>query len=141
VVFLIPIISISINENLREFINKLVSKNQYDNKSKLIRDALLRLMSTMDISNMDSLDFSPTVKKHILGNMIIVAPHDPQIQRKINRIETEYKDQIVSKNQHFQGENVISFLLFEGDVQDFQNFVVEVNGIEEIKNFRYLIVN
>ena len=140
-VFLIPIISISINENLREFINKLVSKNQYDNKSKLIRDALLRLMSTMDISNMDSLDFSPTVKKHILGNMIIVAPHDPQIQRKINRIETEYKDQIVSKNQHFQGENVISFLLFEGDVQDFQNFVVEVNGIEEIKNFRYLIVN
>ena len=139
--FLIPIISISINENLREFINKLVSKNQYDNKSKLIRDALLRLMSTMDISNMDSLDFSPTVKKHILGNMIIVAPHDPQIQRKINRIETEYKDQIVSKNQHFQGENVISFLLFEGDVQDFQNFVVEVNGIEEIKNFRYLIVN
>lgn len=140
-VFLIPIISISINENLREFINKLVSKNKYDNKSKLIRDALLRLMSTMDISNMDSLDFSPTIKKHILGNMIIVAPHDPQIQRKINRIETEYKDQIVSKNQHFQGENVISFLLFEGDVQDFQNFVVEVNGIEEIKNFRYLIVN
>ncbi|TFG02407.1 MAG: hypothetical protein EU542_05015 [Promethearchaeota archaeon] len=139
--FLIPIISISINENLREFINKLVSKNKYDNKSKLIRDALLRLMSTMDISNMDSLDFSPTIKKHILGNMIIVAPHDPQIQRKINRIETEYKDQIVSKNQHFQGENVISFLLFEGDVQDFQNFVVEVNGIEEIKNFRYLIVN
>lgn len=140
-VFLIPIISISINENLRQFINKLVSKNQYENKSKLIRDALLRLMSTMDISNMDSLNISPTVKRSILGNIIIVAPHDPQIQRKINRIETEYKDQIVSKNQHFQGENLISFLIFEGDIQDFQNFVVEVNGIKELKNFRYLIVN
>jgi metal-responsive CopG/Arc/MetJ family transcriptional regulator len=140
-VLLIPIISISINENLREFINKLVSKNQYENKSKLIRDALLRMMSTMEISNMESLNFSPSVKKSILGNMIIVAPHDPQIQRKINRIESEYKEQIVSKNQHFQGENLISFLLFEGDVQDFQNFVVEINGIEEIKNFRYLIVN
>ena len=81
------------------------------------------------------------VKKSILGNIIIVAPHDPQIQRKINRIETEYKDQIVSKNQHFQGENLISFLIFEGDIQDFQNFVVEVNGIKELKNFRYLIVN
>lgn len=138
---LIPIISISINENLREFINKLISKNQYENKSKLIRDALLRMMSTMEISNMESLNFSPTVKKSILGNMIIVAPHDPQIQRKINRIESEYKEQIVSKNQHFQGENLISFLLFEGDVQDFQNFVVKINGIEEIKNFRYLIVN
>ena len=140
-VIYIPIISISINENLREFINKLVSKNQYENKSKLIRDALLRLMSTMDISNVESLNFAPTVKKNILGNIIIVAPHDPQIQRKINRIETEYMEQIVSKNQHFQGENVISFLLFEGDVQDFQNFVIEMNGIKEIKNFRYLIVN
>ena len=140
-VFLIPIISISINENLREFINKLVSKNQYENKSKLIRDALLRLMSTMDISNMDSLNISPMIKKNIFGNIIIVAPHDPQIQRKINRIESEYKDQIVSKNQHFQGENLISFLIFEGDIQDFQNFVVEVNGIKELKNFRYLIVN
>ena len=138
---LIPIISISINENLREFINKLVSKNRYENKSKLIRDALLRLMSTMEISNMESLDFNSTIEKSILGNMIIVAPHDPQIQRKINRIESEYKEQIVSKNQHFQGENLISFLIFEGDVQDFQNFVVEINGIEEIKNFRYLIVN
>ncbi|MEJ2295983.1 MAG: hypothetical protein P8Y23_14600 [Candidatus Lokiarchaeota archaeon] len=136
-----PIISISINENLRQFINKLVSKNHYDNKSKLIRDALLRMMSTIEISDMESLNFSPTVKKFILGNMIIVAPHDPQIQRKINRIESEYKEQIVSKNQHFQGENLISFLLFEGDVQDFQKFVVEINGIEEIKNFRYLIIN
>lgn len=140
-VIYIPIISISINENLREFINKLVSKNQYENKSKLIRDALLRLMSTVEISNMEALNFSPVIKKTILGNIIIVAPHDPQIQRKINRIESEYKDQIVSKNQHFQGDNLISFLLFEGDIQDFQNFVVDVNGIKEIKNFRYLIVN
>ena len=137
----IPIISISINENLREFINKLISKNQYENRSKLIRDALLRLMSTMDISNVESLNFAPTIKKSILGNIIIVAPHDPQIQKKINRIETEYMEQIVSKNQHFQGENLISFLLFEGDIQDFQNFVIEVNGIKELKNFRYLIVN
>jgi len=140
-VFFIPIISISINENLREFINKLVSKNHYENKSKLIRDALLRLMSTMDISNIESLNISSTIKKQIIGNMIIVAPHEPQIQKKINKIENEHKDQIVSKYQHFQGENVILFLLFEGDVQDFQNFVVEVNGIKEIKNFRYLIVN
>ncbi|GAH71046.1 unnamed protein product, partial [marine sediment metagenome] len=34
-----PIISFSINESLKQFINKLVNKNQYENKSKLIRDA------------------------------------------------------------------------------------------------------
>jgi metal-responsive CopG/Arc/MetJ family transcriptional regulator len=95
----------------------------------------------MDISSTESLNFSPDLEKNVLGNMIVVAPHDPQVQKKLNRIEAIYKDQIVSKNQHFLGDNLISFLIFEGDVQDFQSFVVEINGIKEIKNFRYLIVN
>ncbi|MFX0147152.1 MAG: CopG family ribbon-helix-helix protein [Candidatus Hodarchaeota archaeon] len=139
--FKIPIISISINEQLREFINKLVRKNQYENKSKLIRDALLRLMSTMEISNLESFgDITPS-SKNIIGNLIIVAPLDTNVQRKLNKIESEYNDQIISKNQHFQGENVINFIIFEGEIQNFQEFVVEINGIKELKNFRYLIVN
>jgi metal-responsive CopG/Arc/MetJ family transcriptional regulator len=140
-VFTIPIISISINENLRKFINKLISKNQYENKSKIIRDALLRLMSSMEISNMENAEEFKYHDKNIIGNMIIVAPHDPQIQKKILKIENRYHDQIVSKNIHFQGENAIIFLLIDANVEDFQNLVVDINGIEDIKNFRYLIVN
>jgi len=140
-----PIISFSINENLKQFINKLVSKNQYENKSKLIRDALLRLMSDIEVSNLESYGESygetiPTTKK-IVGNMIIVAPHHPNIQRKLNKIESRYNEQIINKNQHFQGENLIIFMIFEGTVQDFQKIVVDVNGIKELKNFRYLIIN
>jgi len=136
-----PIISFSINESLKQFINKLVSKNQYENKSKLIRDALLRLMSDIEVSNLESYgEPIPTTKK-IVGNMIIVTPHDPNIQRKLNKIESKYNEQIVNKNQHFQGENLIIFIIFEGTVRDFQNIVVDVNGIKEIKNFRYLIIN
>lgn len=140
-VILVPIISISINEQLREFINKLVSRNQYENKSKLIRDALLRLMSTMDAPSFETLSDIAPIESKILGNMIIVSPHDSRIQKKINKIELEYKEHIVSKNQHFQGENIITFILFEGNVQKFQDIVVEINSIKEIKNFRYLIVN
>ena len=140
-----PIISFSINENLKQFINKLVSKNQYENKSKLIRDALLRLMSDIEVSNLESYGESygeqiPTTKK-IIGNMIIVAPHDPNVQRKLNKIESRYNEQIINKNQHFQGENLIIFMVFEGTVQEFQKIVVDVNGIKELKNFRYLIIN
>ncbi|MFX1411195.1 MAG: CopG family ribbon-helix-helix protein [Promethearchaeota archaeon] len=138
--------SFNISESLKKFINKLVSKNQYDNKSKLIRDALLRLMSTMDISStIDTYqesfsEFSPK-SKNIIGNMIIVAPNDAGIQKKLNRIESFYKDQIVSKNQNFMDNNSIIYMMFNGELSDFQKFVVEINGIEEIKNFRYLIVN
>jgi len=136
-----PIISISINESLKKFINKLVSKNQYDNKSKLIRDALLRLMSDIEVSSFDSFGDVDSIEKTIIGNLIVIVPHDPIVQRKLNKIENKYMKQIVNKNQHFQGENLIMSIIFDGNVADFQNIVVDINGIKEIKNFRYLIVN
>ena len=136
-----PIISFSINESLKQFINKLVSRNQYENKSKLIRDALLRLMSDIEISNLETYGDLGTIAKRIVGNLIIVAPHDPNVQRRLNKIENKYKEQVVNKNQHFQGENLIIFMIFEGEIQEFQSIVVEINGIKELKNFRYLIIN
>jgi len=136
-----PIISISINESLKQFINKLVSKNQYDNKSKLIRDALLRLMSDIEVSSVESIGDVASIEKNIIGNLIIIMPHDPIVQRKLNKIENKYMEQIVNKNQHFQGENLIMSIIFDGNISDFQNIVVDINGIKEIKNFRYLIVN
>jgi len=136
-----PIISISINESLKQFINKLVSKNRYDNKSKLIRDALLRLMSDIELSSFESIGDVASIEKNVIGNLIIIMPHDPIVQRKLNKIENKYMEQIVNKNQHFQGENLIMSIIFEGNVSDFQKIVVDINGIKEIKNFRYLIVN
>ncbi|MFX1313316.1 MAG: CopG family ribbon-helix-helix protein [Promethearchaeota archaeon] len=136
-----PIISVSLNESLKRFINKLVSKNQYANKSKLIRDALLRLMSTMDVGTLDATSELTSITKNIIGNIIIVAPNDSTIQKKLNRIENEYKDQIVNKNQHFVNHHLTIFMVFEGKLQDFQKLVVAINSIDEIKNFRYLIVN
>ena len=136
-----PIISISINESLKQFINKLVSKNQYENKSKLIRDALLRLMSDIEVSNVESFGDISSIEKGIIGNLIVIAPHDPIVQRKLNKIENKYMEQIVNKNQHFQGENLIISLIFDGNISDLRNIVVDINGIKEILNFRYLIVN
>ena len=73
-----PIISISINESLKKFITKLINNNTYENKSKLIRDALLRLMSSPDISAISdgSGELFPIERKKITGSMIIVAPND-----------------------------------------------------------------
>jgi len=134
-----PIVSFSINENLRAFINKLVSRNQYENKSKLIRDALLRLMSSMDVASVESFNNLAPLGKSIIGNLIIVMPHDSI--KKMNKIEIEFQEYIISKNQHFQGDNAIIFMIIETSVEIFQRFVVEINGIEEISNFRYMIMN
>lgn len=134
-----PIVSFSINENLREFINKLVSRNQYENKSKLVRDALLRLMSSMDVASIETFSNLDPLDKTIVGNLTIVLPN--YNWKKLNKIENEYKDCIISKNQHYQGDNVIIFMIVEASVEVFQKFVVEINGIEEVSNFRYMIMN
>jgi metal-responsive CopG/Arc/MetJ family transcriptional regulator len=140
-VIYIPIISISINENLKKFINKLVSKNAYTNKSKIIRDALLRLMSTIDVSSVETFGDIQSKPKSIVGSMIIVVPTDINVQKKLNRIENDFKDYIVSKNQNFIDDTSIIYLMFNGELTEFQKVVVEINSIEEIKNFRYLIIN
>jgi metal-responsive CopG/Arc/MetJ family transcriptional regulator len=134
-------VSFNISESLKKFINKLVPLN-YDNKSKLIRDALLRLMSTMDVSSsIDTYSEFSSKSKNIIGNMIIVAPNDRNVLKKLNRIESFYKDQIVSKNQNFIDHKTVIYMMFNGELSDFQEIVVEINSIEGIKNFRYLIVN
>lgn len=138
-----PIISISINESLKTFINKLVSKNQYENKSKLIRDALVRLMSTIDASALgsDASTMEFPITKSVIGNMVVVVPKDVNILKKLNRIENEYSDQIASKNQYFHKDGYIISFIFDGLLDDFQKIVVEINSIKEVKNFRYLILN
>jgi len=138
-----PIVSFSISESLKTFINKLVSKNQYENKSKLFRDALLRLMSTIDAT--DSLSDASSIvmprTSEVMGSMVIVLPNDPSILKKINKVENQFKSQIVNKNQLFARNDHIIFMVFEGLLQDFQSIVVEINSIKEVKNFRYLILN
>ena len=100
-------------------------------------------MTSPDFSNLDDTtsELLVPVSKKIIGNMIIVAPNDIHIQKKINRIEKEYSDRIISKNQQFYPNNFSIFLAFEGSVKDLQRFVVEINSIKEIINFRYLIIN
>jgi len=101
-------------------------------------------MSTVDTYNVDNVDtYSEfTLKsKNVIGNMIIVAPNDRNVLKRLNRIENIYKDQIVSKNQNFIDHKTVIYMMFNGEISDFQKIVVEINSIEGIKNFRYLIVN
>ena len=70
-------------------------------------------MSTVDISNIEDISDSPPTPKNIIGNMILVAPNDSNFQKKINRIESGYKDQIVSKNQNFVDLSIVIFMIFD----------------------------
>ncbi|MBA7708943.1 hypothetical protein ES703_117848 [subsurface metagenome] len=53
-------------------------------------------MSTIDVSSMDLASELGPIPKKIVGNIILIAPNDYLIQKKLNRIESEYKEQIIS---------------------------------------------
>lgn len=100
-------------------------------------------MRTEDISS-EALEtesfFTYDISKKIVGNMIILLPNELNVQKKLNKIENEFKAHIISKNQHFHQDLISIFMVFEGTLQEFQKIVVEVNGIKELKNFRYIII-
>ena len=90
-----PIISISINESLKKFINKLVTTSKYENKSKLIRDALIRLMQSPELSSIT--DSSGEVfafeKQSIVGNMICIIG-----SRQVNREHGSLSRGLIGEN-------------------------------------------
>jgi len=101
-------------------------------------------MSSEEISNLENIDKDfnyKAITKKITGNMMFVLPNNIESQKKITKIESDYKNQIISKNQHFCNENLSVFMIFEGFIQDFRKIVVDINSLHSLKNFRYLIVN
>jgi metal-responsive CopG/Arc/MetJ family transcriptional regulator len=98
-------------------------------------------MSTVDSEEVDSDGESIPISKKINGNLMIVIPNDYNVVKKINKIETIFKNHIVSRNQHYMQENLTIFMVYEGYLEDFHKLVVEINSISEITNFRYLIIN
>ncbi len=137
-----PIISFSINDQLKKFLKKLVSKKYYPNQSNVIRDALLRLMSTMEVSEIERDVVSEKIKRKIIGNAILVIKHDDYLAiKKISKIETDYQDYIAGKSQFLYSKYKTILLVFEGEFDNFHNFITELNTIENLKNFRYIIIS
>ncbi len=137
-----PIISFSINEHLKKFLNRLVSKKYYPNQSNVIRDALLRLMTTMEISEIDRDVVTEKIQKQIIGNTMIVIEHNDDLAiKKINRIELDYGDAISGKSQFLYSKYKTILFVFEGEADKFQKFITELSTIEKLRNFRYIIID
>jgi metal-responsive CopG/Arc/MetJ family transcriptional regulator len=137
-----PIISFSVNEHLKKFLNKLVSKKYYSNQSNVIREALLRFMSTMEISEIERESFTKEIQKQIIGNAIVIIENDDElVNKKISKLESDYGNSIVGKSQFLYSKYKTILFVFEGEADLFQNFVTDLNAIENLKNFRYVIIS
>ncbi|MHA1339457.1 MAG: ribbon-helix-helix domain-containing protein [Promethearchaeota archaeon] len=140
-----PIVSFSISETLRRFLRKLVSGGQYKNSSTVMREALSRMMDAY--SSVDEITFHitdddvlNTIDKNAGNVMIVVEKNNANIEKKLAKIEDEYKNSIKGKTCYYYKDYKTIIYLIEEYLHRFHLFVAELNEIEELKNIRYIIL-
>ncbi|MHA1729472.1 MAG: ribbon-helix-helix domain-containing protein [Promethearchaeota archaeon] len=140
-----PIMSFSISESLRKFLRKLVKGGSYKNNSNVMRAALSQLMEAYAETGeimLSPAEMIPKSVQKVMGNvMIIIDKYDENVEKKLAKIETEFKQSINAKNCFFSNKiNKTIVYVIEDIVENLQRFITKLNQIEKLKNIRYIIL-
>mgnify|MGYP005848087817 FL=1 len=130
----------------------MVNTNAYKNSSNVVRDALTRLMESSDIAgltdiganatNLSAISFLDKQFPTITGNLMVTFKlNNTKIEKRINKIEVQYRKLIKVKNNNYSPPNVTYNYVLEGSTFEFHSFVSNLNSIEEIDNVRYNILD
>jgi metal-responsive CopG/Arc/MetJ family transcriptional regulator len=139
-----PIISFNISDNLKKFLKKMVTRDEYKNNSYVIRDALVRLMAEKDGArseiDLEDLASIAAILPKVDASITITADRsNTKIIRKLNKIEFEFHDYIVQKTTFMYRDTKTMTFLIEGTMGEVQEFITHLNSVEDIKSFRYYI--
>jgi metal-responsive CopG/Arc/MetJ family transcriptional regulator len=78
----------------------------------------------------------------ITGNLMVTFKiNNSKIEKRINKIEYQYRKLIKIRNNSYSPPNVTYNYVLEGSTFEFHSFVSNVNSIEEIDNVRYNILD
>ena len=140
-----PVVSFSISESLRKFLRNVVKGGRYKNNSIVMRAALSQLMDSYQEGeiSVEPLTDEALLKsiERVIGNvMIIVDKYNFSVEKKLAKIEYDFKDSIKSKNAFFHLEKKTIVFIFEDGLDKFRLFITDLNQIEELKNIRYVIL-
>jgi Arc/MetJ-type ribon-helix-helix transcriptional regulator len=140
-----PVVSFSISESLRKFLRNLVKGGRYKNNSYVIRAALSQMMDSYQEGDImaDSFTDENTIGlvEQITGNvMIIVDKFNSLVERKLSRIEFEFRGSIKSKNAFYHLNKKTIVYIIEDNLDKFRSFITDLNQIEDLNNIRYIIL-
>lgn len=139
-----PIISFNISNNLKKFLRQMVGSKEYKNNSYVMRDALVRLMHEKESSAVGSEPLSATSLEDLLPKisssiLITINKFNTKLERKLNRLETRFHDGILHKSVYCHRDKKSIMYVVESVMSKTQEFITELNSIEELLAFRYII--
>ncbi|MBA7552084.1 hypothetical protein ES705_44638 [subsurface metagenome] len=146
-----PIISFNISDNLKMFLKRMVTKEEYKNNSYVIREALIRLMNekdgalsgtgAIDVESESQLDHSSLLPKLSASLLASIKKGDSKTEKKINKLEINYHDSIIHKTSFCSeaaGFKTITYVL-DDNLPVIQSFITELNSLKDLQSFRYII--
>ena len=121
----------------------MVGSNEYKNNSYVMRDALVRLMhekeSAVGTEPLDSTTLEDLLPKITSSVMITIDKFHSKLERKMNRLETKYHSSILHKSTYCHASKKSIMYVIENNMTEIQSFITELNSIEELLAFRYII--
>ena len=108
-----------------------------------MRHALIRLMQEKDgdgtaviSSTQDFESFLPDLTASIL---ITYNKFNPKLEKKITRLEILFHRSILNKFVFVHQGTVFGNYVVEDNMTNIQDFITELNAMEELQSFRYVI--
>ncbi len=138
-----PVMSFSVSESLRKAIKRLVKGNpDYNNNSVVMRAALTQLMDSYSDDILTDFESNSTETiMPITGNiLIIVDKYNEMIEKKLIKIEAEWKDSIKAKNCFYYSNEKTIVYVVEDFINNFHSIITQINQIEDLKNIRFIIL-
>ena len=123
----------------------MVNNQEYKNTSYVIRDALVRLQKEKhdsgDVDAISSIEATLTEMIPIITSSILISINtsNPKILKKLSKLEAGYHETIIQKSEINHG-NLRTITYFVEDSMDkIQTFITEINSLENVQSFRYII--
>lgn len=138
----IPIISFNISDSLKRFLRRMVNQQEYKNNSYVMRDALLRLMAEKDMDGnavVTPQNFETFLPELTASILVTYSRYILKLEKKITRLEIQYHKSILNKTIFVHQDIVYGNYVLEDNMTNIQAFITELNAMEELQSFRYVI--
>jgi len=109
-----------------------------------MRDALVRLMDVHDeqdgaLGAAILTDLDPIIPKITSSILITIKKYNAKLEKKLNHLEAKFSRSILHKSI-FSHTNIKTIMfVVEDTMTEIQSFVTDLNGLEELLSFRYVI--
>ena len=129
-----PIVSMSLTNDLLRKLDALIADRSYSSRSEAIRDAIRASLSEYELSRLD--------RGMVAATITIISEYVRRdVDERLMRLRHEYND-LVTGNMHIHLGSNYCFEVFiaQGPVEAVLNFVGRVRAIRGIQQVKYTVV-